>query len=287
LFQQAIMQSVGVMRPTATLVEAETYGASFNKSIKFLRNVPAMELVDYLHRAPASPMAMTAARPLSIISDGYVMPRADYLAFASGQFQKVRILVGNNANEGGGATRNLPVKTPEQLREFLAHSFPGIEQKAQLAYEVADDSKVPQALADLYSDTQFKFGTREMLRADVQHGVTAYRYVFTRHRNNALSAPIHGDELQFVFDNLRAPHRGRQRPFDATDEQVAHDMADAWVRFASSGNPGGGDLPEWRPYETSTEPYMEFGEKPRAAIGYGSPRLDVVREYYAVQRRPR
>jgi para-nitrobenzyl esterase len=284
LFQQAIMQSVGVMRPMAKLADAEGYGSSFGKDIRELRNVPAKDLVQRLRDQPSSGAAMTTARLLSIVIDGHVMPTADHLAFKAGQSQKIPVLVGNNEDEGGGAMRNLPVKNVAQLRTLLNDNFPGFEQRAQDAFGVSRDEQVPQALADLYSDTQFNFGTREMLQANAQQQGTAYRYVFSRHRNNGKAAPIHGDELQYVFDNLRSPHRGRQRPFDTTDELVAKDMADAWVRFAYMGNPGGGTLPEWRPYDMSLEPFMDFGDKPRSRQGYGTPRLDMIRDFYARQR---
>ncbi len=62
-----------------------------------------------------------------------------------------------------------------------------------------------------------------------------YRFLFTRSRNNGSAAPIHGAELQYVFDNLKASHRGRAPPSDATDAEVARQMADAWVRFAKNG----------------------------------------------------
>ncbi|MDM0116045.1 carboxylesterase family protein [Variovorax sp. J22R133] len=150
---------------------------------------------------------------------------------------------------------------------------------------MTQESHVSQALADLYSDTQFLYGSREMLNADKQYGVPAYRYVFSRHRNNTAAAPIHGDELQFAFDNLRAPHRGRQRPFDATDEKVASEMADAWVRFAKTGSPAGGQLTSWRPYDTTSQAYMDFGDSADASSGLDSPRLDLIRDYYAAQRR--
>jgi para-nitrobenzyl esterase len=85
-----------------------------------------------------------------------------------------------------------------------------------------------------------------------------YRYLFKQQRNGSAAAPIHGDELQYVFDNLAAPHRGRQRPYNAADAKVAAAMADAWVRFAKTGDPNGGDLPTWPRYDGSREPCMAF-----------------------------
>jgi carboxylesterase type B len=286
LFQQAIMQSVGVMRPMASLSQAEAYGASFDPSIQTLRNASATELVERLRKAPAVQFGMTQARPLSIVADGHVIRQPDYRAFKNGEFKKVPILVGNNLDEGGGATRSIPVKTSQQLTDYLARNFPGMEQRASSVYGTSQDAGVAQALSNLYSDTQFNFGTREMLKAQSRHGVPAYRYVFSRHRNTAQAAPIHGDELQFAFDNLRAPHRGRQRPFDAHDEKVARAMADAWVRFAKTGSPAGGDLPAWLAYDSVTEPFMDFGATLSAGAGYATPGLDLVRDYYARQRQP-
>jgi carboxylesterase type B len=37
-------------------------------------------------------------------------------------------------------------------------------------------------------------------------------------------------------------HRGRVRPSDAADAKVAMAMTDAWVCFAKTGDPNGGDL---------------------------------------------
>ena len=285
LFQQAIVQSVGVMRPVASLKEAESFGASFGSSIKDLRAIPAAELVERLRKSPSRGSKITTWPTLSIVADGLVVRQPDFKAYGQGQFQKVRVMVGNVANEGGGAARSIPVKTVPEFSSYLSVNFPGFETRAHQAYAITQDSQIPQALADVYSDTQFLYGSREMLNADKRYEVPAYRYVFSRHRNNAAAAPIHGDELQFVFDNLSAPHRGRQRPFDATDEKVAHDMADAWVRFARTGSPAGGQLAAWRPYDPASQAYMNFGDSPVVASGLDSPRLDLIRDYYAAQRR--
>ena len=31
-----------------------------------------------------------------------------------------------------------------------------------------------------------------------------------------------------------------------------------WINFATTGNPNGKGLPEWKAYEQKTEPYLEF-----------------------------
>lgn len=283
-FQQAIMQSVGVMRPTLSLKDAEQYGLRFGADLNALRKLPAADFIALLQQQPSG-RSLATGRPISIIHDGYVVKTPDYQAYASGKFAKIPVLVGNNANEGGGATRNWPIKTVADYRTFVQQSFKGQEQASWAAYSVGSDDQVALALAHLYSDTEYLFGTREMLSRYQQHGLKSYRYVFTRQRNEASTTPIHGDELQFVFDNLQAQHRGKNRPFNATDAANAKSMADAWVQFARTGDPNGQGLPAWKPYSPTEQAYMDFGATPVLRTGYGGKGMDFVRDYVNAARR--
>ena len=280
LFQQAIVQSVGVMRPMSTLKEAEAFGVRVGPRIDDLRRMEASVLVQRLRDLAPSEREMTTARPLGVIVDGDVIPRDDRRAFGNGQFASMPVIAGGNLNEGGGAVRNYPVRSALEFRDYLSRNFKGSEAPALSAYPVQADAEVSQQLAHLYSDTQFNFGTREMLRITAAKQPT-YRYLFKQQRNGSAAAPIHGDELQYVFDNLDAPHRGRQRPYNAADAKVAAAMADAWVRFAKTGDPNGGDLPTWPRYDGSREPCMAFDGTPRAEDGNRTLQLDMIRDYYA------
>ena len=229
--------------------------------------------------------ALATGRPISIINDGYVVKTPDYQAYATGKFAKVPILVGNNENEGGGATRNWPIKTVADFQGFVQQSFKGKDQAAWAAYAVPSDDKVKQALADLYADTEYLFGTRELLARYQEHGLKSYRYVFTRHRNDAAATAIHGDELQFVFDNLQSPHRGKKRPFNSVDAAVAKSMADAWAQFAKTGDPNTHGVNAWKPYDTRDQFYMDFGSKPVLRAGYTGKGLDFLRDNFSTARR--
>jgi para-nitrobenzyl esterase len=282
LFQQAILQSVGVMRPMNTLQEAEQFGLKAGPDIAALRKLDASALVQRLKDITPPGREMTSSRGLGVIVDGSVIKQNDRLAYLRGEHARMPMIVGSNADEGGGIARGLPVTTTAQLREFLAQNFRGYESRAQQVYTAATDSDVQPVVSDLASDTQFLFGTREMLRVVAPREPRLYRYVFTQQRNGAATRPIHGDELQYPFDNLSALHRNRVRPSNASDAAVAKTMADAWAQFVKTGDPNGGSLPAWPRYTAQSEQYMEFGSQIRAASFGPAPRLDLIRDYYGI-----
>src|SRR5829696_892740 len=106
----------------------------------------------------------------------------------------------------------------------------------------------------------------------------------TSSRNGAATPPIHGDELQYPFDNLQALHRGRVRPSDASDAKVAREMADAWARFVKTADPNGGSLPVWPRYDAQRQQYLDFGKDIRPAAFGPEPGLDLIGEFYSRRR---
>lgn len=286
LFQQAILQSVGVMRPMASLKEAEQFGAKAGEDIGQLRKMNAAGLVNRLKEIGPRGFNVTDTRAIGVIVDGDLIRKDDGKAIAQGEYARMPMIVGSNANEGGGTARHHAVKTAAQFRHYLAQNFKGADAAAASAYQVQSDADVQQTLADLVSDTQYLYGTREMLGVAARREPRIYRYVFAQHRNGAAAAPIHGDELQYPFDNLAALHRGRLRPSDAVDARTATEMANAWARFVKSSDPNGGSLPSWPRYTPERGEYLEFGKELRAGAFGPSPRLDFIRDFYARNQRP-
>lgn len=280
MFAKVILQSGGVMRPMASLHEAEKYGSSAGESLAALRAMSSDALVARLKELEKGPRHLTGARALSPIVDGYLIQEDDRTSIASGRFAAIPMIVGTILDEGGGYARSSRVKTPKELQGFVAQTFPGAAENAWARYGADEDGKVLAQLSALFGDTQYNFGSRELMRYGARNNVPVYRYLFTRSRNNARAAPIHGAELQYVFDNLKASHRGRVPPSDAVDAEVATQMADAWVRFAKTGNPNGGTLPTWPLHGGMAENYMDFGAVIEAKTGSRTAHLDFIRDFY-------
>lgn len=284
LFHQAILQSVGAMRPMSDLADAEKFGLTVGPDIAALRRLPAADLVKRLKDVTPPGREVTSTRGIGTIVDGDVVTQDDRKAYARGQHMHIPLIVGTVANEGGGVARSLGLRSVAELQAYLARNFPGREEAAQRAYQARTDNDVMRVLSDLVSDTQYLYGTRELLRSVAPREPRLYRYTFSQRRNGDAADPIHGAELQYPFETLNALHRNRQRPFDAKDIQVSRAMADAWARFVKTGDPNGGDLPAWPRYGKE-EAYLDFGAAIRSGQLPPSPRLDLIRDHYAAQER--
>jgi len=59
-----------------------------------------------------------------------------------------------------------------------------------------------------------------------------------------------------VFDTLDT---ARDLVSNDAPTDLAAAIHAAWVRFASTGDPNGGDLPDWPRYDTRTRAVMDFG----------------------------
>jgi para-nitrobenzyl esterase len=63
---------------------------------------------------------------------------------------------------------------------------------------------------------------------------------------------FHSGEIVYAYDNLHT----LDRPWEAIDQQIAGQMSDYWVNFATTGDPHGPGLPQWDPYEKQSEQVM-------------------------------
>jgi para-nitrobenzyl esterase len=97
----------------------------------------------------------------------------------------------------------------------------------------------------------FRLPAIELAEANGGNGAT-YMYLFTHQASSfdgALGA-AHATEIPFVFDNLDQPGTSFLIG-DVTPERriLATTMADAWVAFATAGDPSTSDLGPWPTYD--------------------------------------
>ena len=113
--------------------------------------------------------------------------------------------------------------------------------------------------------------------------VWSYRLSWRTPAGTGMLGACHGLDIPFVFDRMDiAAFVGDNPPAD-----LAKEIHGAWVRFAKTGDPNGGNLPAWPRHDPATRPTMDFDtpirviDNPDAAVSdtwegvWSPPRLTV------------
>ncbi len=189
------------------------------------------------------------------VVDGDVLPLHPLAALRSGAGAEVPLLTGTNAEEfrlffvptGTAAT-----VTGETLPVFLG--LLGIPAATAAVYQAnRPDASAGDVLCALVTDSFFRNPAFAAARARAEAGGPAPTYLY----EFAWRSPVlgigaaHAVEIPFVFDNLAVPDAAAAIG-DAPPAALAAEMHAAWIRFASTGDPG------WPAFDASY-PVMTFG----------------------------
>jgi para-nitrobenzyl esterase len=183
------------------------------------------------------------------------------VAFESGSFNKVPVIIGTNGDEGtffqllGGPATEADYTAAVQA-QWGANAPQVLAQ-----YPVANYPTTTAAAAAVLGDVAFVSDARRTARALVAAGVPVWRYSFEHVPANQPLGNLgsyHGGEIAFVFDSVF-----ERTPLTAVEETLGSVMRDHWVAMARDGNPGS----DWPAYDASTDPYLEFNNGAVAKMG--------------------
>jgi para-nitrobenzyl esterase len=289
LFHRAIAQSLGstAAGPKPRLrvrsygfTAAEAHGLSIAPDIATLRALSATEVLDRLPRR-----SETMGLIYVPLVDGYVVPDDPAVLIGTNRQLKVPLLIGHNADEGLFYVRDLP-KTLDDFRAFVRRRFPVQLVDAVLArYPAATDAQVSVAAPLLDGESRLIAPTVLTARA-ASNVVDVYMYRFSRVSPSSRSAwggAAHTTEVPYVFDNTH----GDDAQYDAIDRAVSGAMAAAWVRFAKTGNPNGGELPPWPAYRAPDYRVLDFGDTVTPGSNARRPEIDFFQRAFATMRQQR
>ncbi len=196
------------------------------------------------------------------VIDGDVLPVHPLAALAAGQGSEVTLLAGTNTEEfrlffvpNGLAA----MVTPETLPVFLAGL--GISPDTAAVYQAnRPEASAGDVLCALVTDRFFRNPTLAAAEARLAASGPARTYLY----EFAWQSPVmgvgaaHAVEIPFVFDTLASPDAhavvGNEPPAD-----LAAEMHGAWIRFATTGDPG------WPAFDASY-PVMTFGGPGGSAV---------------------
>jgi para-nitrobenzyl esterase len=281
LFVRAIGQSGGRFGRTPHLSQDRgSQQAAEKVGLALAKTLGAATLAD-LRQLPAETVVRGTGFRTQENVDGWVLPGEIRTLFAEKRHNPVPVIVGSTADEmtsltgTGGAPRTL-----DEFRARMRQQYGDLAPEFERVYDVRGDADVVAATLAIARDTTFSSHMRQWARATVASGQRAYLYSFSHappHPRARDLRAFHAGDIPYVF-NVVPSQDPRESGFtySEVDRRLAEAMSSYWVNFVKTGNPNGGDLPEWEPYDPRTEPYLEFGAVIRRGTHLLRAELDLI-----------
>ncbi len=275
LFHKGICQS-GALRDTGgTLAERERQGVAVAEAL-------GCKTLDALRAAKWQDLAEAVDFDSNPFVDGWVVPDTPEKLYAEGKVHDKPLLVGTNAHEAGLFAMRLktPVDTAAKFKAIVEREFGAAAARVLAVYKVAEDADAQGAWNDLRTDMWFTQPARKQARWLEAAGRSPHLYCLSRippWRGGRAMGAHHGSEIPYVFGGgIRCGAFNPDGADDPADRNLSDAMMSYWVNFAATGDPNGDGLPEWRPYASKGEPYMDFGDTAAPGTGLYRERLDVL-----------
>ena len=187
--------------------------------------------------------------------DGYFLPESVPQIYAEGKQAHIPLLAGWNRDEPSGLVARYPKPaTPEIFQATAQKSFGDRADEFLKLYPASTDEEAIRSTIDFAGDTFIAYGTWAWLEAQVKTGgQPVYRYHFERpapadQYHAAGSGAFHSDEIEYVFGTLDSRTDAHWQP---EDYKLSDLVETYWTNFAKTGNPNGGDAPNWPQYDAA------------------------------------
>ena len=279
LFRAAIFESGSIELAAPSLAAAESAGQKLAADLgcgganttACLRGLSAQAIIT--GTGPTDEKFLSRFTPGSYtfhpVVDGTVLTDQPKALFARGAYNRVPIVLGNNAEEAGyfAMTASIPSVTTQQDYTTVMGQIFGANASAILARYPATGATTPfDAYLAALTDGGFVCGARATARALLGNaGQSVYRYLFTYTLRGPKSqyGSMHTLELFFLFRTL--PSFGY--PMNAQDETVATTLQTYWADFAAMGRPNDAKFPAWPSNDLQSDAYLEIGPTTQAEQG--------------------
>ncbi|WP_373089798.1 carboxylesterase/lipase family protein [Zhongshania sp.] len=255
--QQYSLSRACLRKLDLTLDDLESLSRDQHKTLTALYGKPFGLDGTHLGVFTANPL-----RAKGYASGGEFMPKPVLEILAQGTPNNVDLMLGTTSNDGGLFSRAAPLPSSIASR-IMIKLFPELHTaggpKAMYAeYRKKMPGATKLAIRErILTDMIFRKPTVAAAQAHAKaHSGRTWLYQFDVASDIPGIGAIHGADCPMVFDNI-ALSNGL---FKDTNEN--HQMADlvcsAFVNFAKTGNPNGGNLTDWQAYSPEGQAEMVF-----------------------------
>ncbi|WP_019636448.1 carboxylesterase/lipase family protein [Paenibacillus fonticola] len=279
LFHRAVIQGAYGLRMMESSAASETTERILavlglkKDQLERLHQLHPKQLWDaYYHISKWDPIAFAEKRRnvmnIGPVVDGMHLPHHPFDPVGPEISAHIPIMIGTTKDESTiflGSEPNLGQVDEAGMRQWLKH-YVGEQNvdRVIVAYLKDEPNASPNDLLVAVSSDVITIKDSIVLaeRKIAPKGAPVYMYRF-EHESPTLGGKmksLHGLEIPFVFDNLH-----KSTPDFVGDapglSDLAANMSQAWINFASSGNPNHDGLPAWPPYNLEERPTMVFDKQ--------------------------
>jgi para-nitrobenzyl esterase len=210
--------------------------------------------------------------------DGTVITKWGYEAFRDGDYNRVPIMTGLVQDEQAFFLPEANTKKPRTADEVKRYAASyGAEHVDTLTAKYPLESYPSPSLTEIAMAQGAKACTARILDLHWSKYAPLYAYQFEDRTAPSyfpeLSYPMrayHTAELQYLFPLFRGG-QGTSHPLNAAQQKLSDIMVDYWTAFARTGNPNGGNAPNWLAYSAEKDNILVLDQPaPKMAYGYGA-----------------
>lgn len=258
LFAKAIAASGGGRDGWPDLATGEAKGLAFAKSagaedLAALRALPADKV-----QGGIGLLNPDEARYSGPMTDGRIVTGDTDVLLAAGKARGIRMVIGSNSDELGFIPAPFLKGFVAKATEKLGAAADGV----RTAYGSAEayDRHLPSDFT--FTEPAFSLARRQAANAPTW----LYRFGYVAEEKRAtLAGASHATDVPYQFDNLAAAG-GKPSPADMAAAKL---VADHWVRFAKTGDPG------WARFGTG-EQMLVISNNTSATVPAGTPEIRAI-----------